>query len=90
MEDTRKMPPMTGSVDLSAFHAAAANPRTDLNEALAAATEKVEPPAPIESLTKAELLDLAHVEGVDVPSGMTKADVAEAIEARRAGDDHLT
>lgn len=43
-----------------------------------------DPPA-LSGLTKAELLEVAEAEGVSVSDEATKAEIVEAIEAKRAG-----
>jgi hypothetical protein len=51
-----------------------------------AGAAKVEKPEPtLADNTKAELLEIAATEGVDVDEGMTKAVIIELIEAKRAG-----
>jgi hypothetical protein len=52
----------------------------------AGGTERIDPDEPVKTvdldeMTKDELLEYAEVAGVEVPSGATKAEVREALEA---------
>lgn len=85
MDDDRKCPPFSGSVDLDAVFAADAR-GDDLVKAVEEATAHIEPPAELDGKLKAELVEIAESEGVEIAPNATKTEIVEAIEARRAAD----